>query len=107
MSLKNAAQASRAAVGIVVKVSHDESNFDEMKILVELRPKNGQEYLPPLLNVMILDEEGTAVMEAKAKNDNKKIELQFSASAGDNFSVKIVLDDVNVIEILLYKLILF
>ncbi|MUG92920.1 DUF1822 family protein [Scytonema sp. UIC 10036] len=91
-------QASRVSVGIVVKVMTDLDNFDEMKILVELHPTNGQEYLPPLLHVMILDEEGTAVMEAKAKNDNKKIELQFSASAGDNFSIKIALGDVSVIE---------
>lgn len=90
-------QANRASVGIVVKVSHDR-NSDEMDILVELRPTNGQEYLPPSLHVMILDYEGTALLEAKAKNDNKKIELEFSAAVGDNFSVKIALGDISVIE---------
>ena len=89
---------NRASVGIVVKVSHDESNFDEIKIIVELHPTNGQEYLPSSLHVMILDEEETAVMEAKAKNDNKKIALEFNAAVGDNFSVKIALGDVSVIE---------
>ncbi|MBW4605676.1 MAG: DUF1822 family protein [Hassallia sp. WJT32-NPBG1] len=89
---------NRTSVGIVVKVSHDESNFDEMKILVELHPTNGQQYLPSSLHVMILDEEETAVMEAKAKNDNKKIALEFNAAVGDNFSVKIALGDVSVIE---------
>lgn len=91
-------KANRATVGIVVKVSHDESNFDEMKIIVELHPTNGQEYLPSSLHVMILDKEETAVMEAKAKNDNKKISLEFNATVGDNFSVKIALEDVSVIE---------
>ncbi|WP_263420151.1 DUF1822 family protein [Tolypothrix sp. PCC 7601] len=91
-------KANRESVGIVVKVSHDENNLDEMKIIVELHPTNGQEYLPSSLHVMILDEEGTAVMEAKAKNDNKKISLEFNADVGDNFSVKIVLGDVSVIE---------
>ncbi|MBD2681533.1 DUF1822 family protein [Nostoc paludosum FACHB-159] len=91
-------KANRESVGIVVKVSHDESNFDDMKIIVELHPTNGQEYLPSSLHVMILDEEETAVMEAKAKNDNKKISLEFNAAVGDNFSVKIVLGDVSVIE---------
>jgi Protein of unknown function (DUF1822) len=48
--------------------------------------------------VMILDEEATAVMEAKAKNDNKKIALEFLGSEGDKFSVKIALGDFNMIE---------
>lgn len=91
-------KANRAAVRIVVKVSHDESNFDEMKIIVELHPSNGQEYLPSSLHVMILDEEGTDVMEAKAKNDNKKIDLEFNASEGDKFSVKIALEDISIVE---------
>ncbi|MDB9373079.1 DUF1822 family protein [Nodularia sphaerocarpa] len=90
--------ANKASVGIVVKVSRDESNFDEMKIIVELQPTNGQDYLPSSLHVMILDEEATAVMEAKAKNDNKKISLEFNAIVGDNFSVKIALEDISVIE---------
>lgn len=89
---------NRASVGIVVKVSHDESNFDEIKIIVELHPTKGQEYLPSSLHVMILNEEETAVMEAKAKNDNKKISLEFNASVGDNFSVKIALGDISVVE---------
>ena len=91
-------KANRQSVGIIVNVSRDENNFDEINIVVSLHPGNENQYLPSLLNVMILDEEGTSVMEAKAKNDNKKIELEFSASRGDLFSVKIVLGDVSAIE---------
>ncbi|MEC4813024.1 MAG: DUF1822 family protein [Scytonema sp. PMC 1069.18] len=91
-------QANNTSVGIVVKVSYDDDNKNERKIIVELHPNNGHEYLPPLLQVMILDEEETAIMEAKAKNDSKKIELQLSASPGDNFSVKITMGDVSVLE---------
>jgi hypothetical protein len=91
-------QANKESVGIVVKVSHDKNNFYDMKIMVELHPTNGQEYLPSSLHIMILDQEETAVMEAKAKNDNKRIVLEFNAAVGDNFSVKIALEDVSVIE---------
>ncbi|MBW4430934.1 MAG: DUF1822 family protein [Pelatocladus maniniholoensis HA4357-MV3] len=91
-------QANKESVGIVVKVSHDKNNFDDMKIMVELHPTNGQEYLPSSLHAMILDQEETAVMEAKAKNDNKRIVLEFNAAVGDNFSVKIALGDVSVID---------
>jgi Protein of unknown function (DUF1822) len=65
---------------------------------VELVPTHGQEYLPPMLHVIILDDEGTALLEAKAKNDNKKIELEFGASVGDTFSIKIAMDNISVIE---------
>ncbi|GJD22066.1 hypothetical protein RIVM261_070220 [Rivularia sp. IAM M-261] len=91
-------EANRVSVGIVVKVNRDESNDNEFNIIVELHPTNGQEYLPPMLDVMILDCEETALLSAKAKNDNKKIELEFGASAGDAFSIKIAMDDISVIE---------
>lgn len=91
-------KANKAAVGIVVKVSHEQNNLDEMKIIVELHPTNGQEYLPSSLHIMILDEEEIAVMEAQAKNNNKKIYFEFNASIGDKFSVKIALEDISVVE---------
>ncbi|MEA5495901.1 DUF1822 family protein [Limnoraphis robusta Tam1] len=87
-----------ASVGIVVKVSPDENDLDEMNIIVELHPTNGQEYLPPSLGIMILDEEETAVMEALTKNDNQKISLEFNAAVGDSFGVKIVWRDITVTE---------
>ncbi|MGB3403301.1 MAG: DUF1822 family protein [Microcoleaceae cyanobacterium] len=90
--------ANNSSVGIVVKVSPDEENSDEMKIIVELHPVDDQEYLPQSLQIMILDEEGTAVMEAKAKTENKKIEFEFSAAIGDSFSIKIALEDVSITE---------
>ena len=90
--------ANNASVGVVVKVSPDENNFDEIKIIVELHPTNPQDYLPPSVQIMILDEEETAVMEAKAQNDNRKIELEFSAAVGDSFSIKVALGDVSVTE---------
>lgn len=91
-------KANGSSVGIVVKVSHDKNNFDDLKIMVDLHPTDGQEYLPSSLHVMILDEEEIAVMEAQAKKDNKKIGLEFNAAVGDNFSVKIALGDISVIE---------
>jgi Protein of unknown function (DUF1822) len=90
--------ANGESVGIVVNVSHDENDLNEIKIIVELYPINGKDYLPSSLQVMILDEEGIAVMEAKAKNDNKQITLEFKVAVGDKFSVKVALGNVSVIE---------
>ena len=89
---------NNSSVGIVVKVSPDEKNSDEKKIIVELHPVHDQKYLPSGLQIIILDEAETAVMEAKAKTENKKIELEFSAAVGDNFSIKVALGDVSVTE---------
>jgi hypothetical protein len=91
-------ESNKESVGIVVKLDRDESNEDEFNIIVELVTTHGQEYLPHMLHVIILDDEGTALLEAKAKNDNKKIELEFGASVGDTFSIKIALADISVIE---------
>ena len=88
--------ANHSSVGIVVKASPDENNCDEIKVVVELHPTNGQDYLPPSVQIMILDEEETAVMQAKAQQDNRKIELEFTAAIGDRFSIKIALGDVSV-----------
>jgi len=90
-------QTNRTSVGIVVKVYPEENNSDKMDVLVELRPTAGQEYLPALLHLMILDDEETVVLEVKSKKD-RKISLQFSAFSGCTFSVKIALGDISVIE---------
>jgi hypothetical protein len=89
-------QANRTSVGIVVKVYPQTNNSDKI-VLVELRPTNGQEYLPASLHLMLLDNEGATCLEVKSKND-KKNSLMFDVSDGDNFSVKIALGDISVIE---------
>ncbi len=91
-------KAKQASVGIILNISRDVNNLDEINIVVSLHPENEQEYLPSSLCAMILDEEGTVIMEARAKNENRKIELEFSASPGDRFSIKIVLGDISTIE---------
>ncbi|MGB3536367.1 MAG: DUF1822 family protein [Microcoleaceae cyanobacterium] len=90
--------ANNSSVGIVVKVSPDENNCDEIKIIVELHPVHDQEYLPQFIQIMILDEEENAVIEAKAKTENRKIELELSAAIGDSFSIKIALGEVSITE---------
>jgi Protein of unknown function (DUF1822) len=86
------------SVVIVVKIKQDELNVEKMHVYLELHPSEDQEYLPPSLHVMILNEEGASVIEAQTKNENKKIEMQLSGAVGDNFSVKIALENFSVIE---------
>lgn len=89
-------QVSSQAVFLVVALTPE--NDQEMDIIVEVHPTSGQTYLPPNLQLMVLDFEGAAVMEAQARSVNKNIQLQFSGEPGERFSVKVVLGDVSVVE---------
>ncbi len=89
-------QMSAQAVFLVVALTPE--NEQEMDIVVEVHPTSGQTYLPPNLQLMVLDFEGVAVMEAQARSVNKNIQLQFSGEPGERFSVKVVLGDVSVVE---------
>ncbi|MFB2921016.1 MULTISPECIES: DUF1822 family protein [Aerosakkonema] len=69
----------------------------EVNILVEVYPTGDQNYLPPDLQVMVLDDEGITVMEAQART-TKNIQFEFSGELGEHFSVKVGLGDVSITE---------
>ncbi len=83
---------------MVLVVTLPADNEQEMDIIVEVRPTSGQTYLPPNLQLIVLDFEGISVMEAQTRSSNKNIQLQFSAEEGERFSVKLALGDVSVTE---------
>lgn len=66
-------------------------------ITVEVCPIGIQFYLPPELRVMVLDEQGKAILQADAGN-SESIEFQFSGEPGEGFSVKVALEDVSITE---------
>ncbi|NEP10909.1 MAG: DUF1822 family protein [Symploca sp. SIO2C1] len=68
-----------------------------MDISVEVYPTGGQTYLPRELQLMLLDQEGEAVMQAQARS-TKSIQLEFSGEVGEHFSVKVALGDVSITE---------
>jgi hypothetical protein len=69
----------------------------EINIFVKVCPTNNQKYLPEELEIMVLDDLGTAVMQATARS-TKSIQLNFSSELGEHFSIKVVLGNVNFIE---------
>ena len=73
----------------------------EIDIIVEVHPLWGEIYLPPNLQLMVLDFEGIegkSIMEAQTRSTNKNIQLQFSGEVGERFSIKLVLGNISVIE---------
>jgi Protein of unknown function (DUF1822) len=87
---------SDQAVLLVVALTPD--NEQEMEIIVEVYPINGENYLPANLQLMVLDFEGISVMEAQTRTSNKNIQLQFSGEVGESFSVKLALEGVSTVE---------
>lgn len=69
----------------------------EMGIGVEVYPTGDHAYLPQDLKLMVLDEEGIAVMQAEARS-TKNIQLKFSGEMGEGFSIKVALGDTSVTE---------
>ncbi|MCT7973689.1 DUF1822 family protein [Laspinema olomoucense] len=90
-------ELTRAGETVALVVGMKPAQPPEMDIWVEVYPIDERVYLPPSLNLMILDAEGVAVMQAQARN-TKNIQLNFSGEPGEQFSVKVTLDDVSVTE---------
>lgn len=83
---------------VVLIVTLPPGNEQEMDIIVEVHPINGQDYLPPNLHLIVLDFEGVSVMEAQTRSSNKNIQLEFSCEVGERFSVKLALGDISITE---------
>ncbi|GAB4385508.1 MAG: hypothetical protein Kow00121_50520 [Elainellaceae cyanobacterium] len=69
----------------------------ETEIWVQLKPISNQSYLPPDLQIRVLDAEGIERMQAQARN-TEIIQLQFVGEPGEQFSLNIVLEQISVIE---------
>ena len=67
-------------------------------ILLQVHPTGNQIYLPPLLQLTVLDESGLIFLEAQARSADNYIQLQFSGLPGEQFSVRVALGDASIVE---------
>lgn len=72
-----------------------EQTFD---ITVELYPAGQQTYLPPSLKLVVMDEGQMPVLQAEGRQ-SKGLEFQFSAEAGETFTVQISLNQALITEL--------
>ena len=72
----------------------DEPDID---ISVEVYPTNGQANLPKDLQLMVLNDEGETLMQARA-NKTGNLLFELSGEPGEHFTVKVALGDVTVTE---------
>lgn len=69
----------------------------EVGVWVRLCLENSTAQLPSELELSVLDAVGAAVMQAQARS-TEMIQLKFSAVWGEQFSIKITLNDFSVTE---------
>ncbi|MBD0346287.1 MAG: DUF1822 family protein [Coleofasciculus sp. Co-bin14] len=80
---------------VAVFVGLTPSVSSQLDISVQVCPIGARPYLPPELQIMVLDEQGKAVLQAEAGN-SESIEFQFSGELGESFSVKVALGEVSI-----------
>ena len=67
-------------------------------ICVQAHPTGGPAYLPPNLQLMVLDDTGMAFLEAQSRQADNYIQLQFSGQPGEKFSVMLAAQGARVVE---------
>lgn len=67
-------------------------------IRVQVCPTGSQLYLPPNLQLTVLDESGAVFLEVQSIWTDNYIQLQFSGQVGERFSVQVTFDEVSVRE---------
>jgi hypothetical protein len=70
----------------------------DLQIELMLRPVNDQSFLPPGLDITVLDADHQPVMNAQARAENRTVELGFHAEPGDRFQLHIQLKDARLTE---------
>lgn len=69
----------------------------EYQIKMELYPSGKEVYLPRSLHVAVIDEGGETILQA-AGNNSEGLEFQFTGEPGEQFSVKVSLQERHIVE---------
>lgn len=83
-------------VALVIELKPESEQ--KINVLLQAHPTGNQTYLPPMLQLTVLDESGLIFLEAQARSADNYIQLQFSGLPGEKFSVKVALGEASVIE---------
>ena len=88
-------QLADRPVALIVELTPE---GEKRNILLQVHPTGNQIYLPPLLQLTVLDESGLIFLEAQARSADNYIQLQFSGLPGEQFSVRVALGDASIVE---------
>ena len=79
---------------IALLVTVNPESKSNTNILVEVQPANCRNYLPPNLQLILLDEYEQEIIDTKTTEYNQHIQLDLTGEPGERFSLKIVLEEV-------------
>jgi hypothetical protein len=96
-AIAQGAAAKPIADRLVLMVGLMPTSDREREIWVKLFPDGERTHLPPNLQLIVLDDTGEALMQATARS-TESILLKFSGEVGEQFSLKIALDDLSLSE---------
>ncbi len=88
-------QLADRPVALIVELTPEDG---KRNILLQVHPTGNHIYLPPLLQLTVLDESGLIFLEAQARSADNYIQLQFSGLPGEQFSVRVALGDASIVE---------
>lgn len=89
-------QLSGYPVALIVELQPETEHRSQ--ITLQVHPTGTQAYLPPSLQLIVLDESGLVFLEAQARNADNYMQLQFSGLAEEQFSVKVTLGEASIME---------
>ena len=89
-------QVAGHPVALIIELTPETER--KRSILLQVHPADNQLYLPPSLQLTVLDESGATFLEAQSRSADNYIQLQFSGVPGEQFSVRVSLGDASILQ---------
>jgi hypothetical protein len=89
-------QIANQPIILIVEI-HPEAD-QKTGVRLQLQPTGSQIYLPPGIQLTVLDASGTVFLEAQARSADNYIQLQFRGESRELFGVKVTLNDISITE---------
>ena len=84
------------ALVLVVQLTHTATEVVDIRL--RLYPGDDSVHLPPNLQLIVLDEAGTACLEAQSRSADDWMQLEFSCQDEERFNVTVVLGEISITE---------
>ncbi len=89
-------QIANQPVMLIVEIRPDTDS--QTSVRLQVHPTGNNSYLIPGLQLTVLDRSGAVFLESQARSADNYIQLQFKGEPGEQFSVKLGLNDASVTE---------
>ncbi|MEH2312252.1 MAG: DUF1822 family protein [Nostoc sp.] len=83
-------------VMLIVEISIEEDQ--QTSVRLQLHATGNQIYLPPGVNLTVLDSSGAVFLNAQSRKLDNYIQLQFRGEPTEQFSVKVAINDISITE---------